>query len=38
MTPEKEETRMRPEKAGPDCLTVRLLSPEEKQRTRFLYE
>ena len=29
---------MRPEKAGPDRLTVRLLSPEEKQRTRFLYE
>ena len=38
MTPEKEEARMRPEKDGPARFTVRLLSPEEKQRTRFLYE
>ena len=38
MTPEKEDARMRPEKDGPARFTVRLLSPEEKQRTRFLYE
>ena len=29
---------MRPEKDGPARLIVRLLSREEKERTRFLYE
>ena len=38
MTPEKDETRMKPEKDVPASLAVRLLSREEKQKTRFLYE
>ncbi|MBQ7534726.1 MAG: GNAT family N-acetyltransferase, partial [Stomatobaculum sp.] len=38
MTPEKDETSMTPEKDVPASLAVRLLSREEKQKTRFLYE
>ena len=38
MTPETDEVRVTSEKNVPAGRIVRLLSPEEKQRTRFLYE